>query len=315
MSQSFVHVHLVALRYFAETVRAGSMRQASEVLSTAPSAVNRQILKLEEQLQVRLFDRVSGGVKLTSAGEVLYGYIRNLERNLELAIDRIDDMRALRRGHVRIACEDGIGRDFMTAELAAFAAEHLGVTYSLSIHGAQQILDLVSAGEVDIGLTMGPPMRSDIRLVGSVPIPMGVVMPPDHALAGREQMTLVDLVGERMILGSPGYGGGSEIARHVTEASRHRPFVESNSSDNILCLVLAGMGLAVRSPVGLLAELSREALAFVPLAGRGVPVVKLCLWTHSTRTPSIAGSVLTERFLRALEPFAETLARWRAPAS
>ncbi|PZU56262.1 LysR family transcriptional regulator [Sphingobium terrigena] len=313
MSQSFVHVHLVALRYFAETVRAGSMRQASEALSTAPSAVNRQILKLEEQLQVRLFDRVAGGVKLTSAGEVLYGYIQTLERNLETAIDHMDDMRALRRGHVRIACEDGIGRDFVTRQLVEFAARYRNVTYSISVHGASVILDLIAAGEVDVGLTMGPPMRRDIRLMGAAAVPMGVVMPRDHPFAGKSSMTLVDLAGERMILGGAGYGGASEINRHMTEGSRHRPFIESSSSDNVLSLVLAGLGLAVRSPVGLLTELGRDALAFVPLAGPKVPEVKLCIWTHLTRSPSIAGSVLTQTMVQALKPFAETLDRWRHP--
>lgn len=315
MSQSFVHVHLVALRYFAATVRAGSMRQASEILSTAPSAVNRQILKLEEQLQVRLFDRVAGGVKLTSPGEILYGYIQSLERNLELAIDHMDDMRALRRGHVRIACEDGIGRDFVTRYLAAFSAKHKNVTYSIAIHGASTILDMTSAGEVDVGLSMGPPMRRDIRLVGAVSVPMGVVMPRDHPLAQRETMTLLDLAGERMILGGAGYGGALEVNKHVTEGNRHRPFIESTSSDNVLALVLAGLGLAVRSPVGLLSELSRDSLAFVPLAGRKVPEVKLCIWTHLSRSPSIAGSVLTQEFVQGLKPFGESLARWRSPVA
>lgn len=61
MSRSFVHVHLVALRYFGETVRTGSMRQAAEQLNVAASAVNRQILKLEDQLQCKLFDRRAKG--------------------------------------------------------------------------------------------------------------------------------------------------------------------------------------------------------------------------------------------------------------
>ena len=47
---SFMHVHLVALRYFAETKRSGSMRQAAERLHVAASAVNRQILKLDARL-------------------------------------------------------------------------------------------------------------------------------------------------------------------------------------------------------------------------------------------------------------------------
>src|SRR5487761_2654850 len=130
---SFMHVHLVALRYFGETVRTGSMRQAAERLHVAASAVNRQILKLEDQLQCKLFDRLAEGVRLTAAGEVLYHHILRLERDLDQAISQIDDLRGLRRGHVAIASEDGIGRDFVPPVLAAFSRDFPRVTFSFEI--------------------------------------------------------------------------------------------------------------------------------------------------------------------------------------
>ena len=81
---AFMHVHLIALRYFGETVRHGSMRQAAESLHVAASAINRQILKLEDQLECKLFERLPEGVRLTAAGEVLYRHTLSLERPLRL---------------------------------------------------------------------------------------------------------------------------------------------------------------------------------------------------------------------------------------
>jgi DNA-binding transcriptional LysR family regulator len=315
MANSFVHVHIMALRYFAETVRAGSMRQAADFMSTAPSAVNRQILKLEDQLQVKLFDRVADGVRLTAAGEVLYGYIRNLERDLDRAIDQIDNMRALRRGHVRIAVEDGIARDFLTDEITAFAAKHPGVTFSVEIQGASTVMERVAHGEAELGLSMNPPSRTDVRKVISIPIPSGVVMRPDHPLAGAAQLTLGEIASERMILGAHGYGGGEHVNREITEGSRHRPFIETNSSDATQGFVLAGLGLTIRSPVGILGPLQRGELCLVPLVGRGAPSVSLCLWTHPNRSPSIASSVLTQQLAQSLERFSERLAPWCVPVA
>ena len=126
---AFMHVHLIALRYFGETVRHGSMRQAAETLHVAASAINRQILKLEDQLQCKLFERLPEGVRLTAAGEVLYRYILGLERDLSRAIAEIDDLRGLRRGHVAISCEDGVARDFLPGVLSEFHRNFPRVTY------------------------------------------------------------------------------------------------------------------------------------------------------------------------------------------
>ncbi|MBO0664281.1 LysR family transcriptional regulator [Jiella sp. MQZ9-1] len=311
MPKSFVHVHLVALRYFAEAARAGSMRQASDFLSIAPSAVNRQILKLEDQLQVRLFDRVADGVKLTAAGEVLYGYISNLQRDLDKAIAQIDDMRGLRRGHVRIALEDGIARDFFGPELAKFSKEYPGISYSLIMQEAAKVMECLADGEADIGLSVDPPTRSDIRRIAALPIPTGAIMRPDHPLASRASVTLSDLAGERMVLGSAGYGGGGPVNHILTEGGRHRPFIEINTSDSALDLVLAGLGLAVRSPVGIMERLGRGDLVFVPLSGRATPKMQIVLWTQMSQGRSNAAAVLLQRLTAALPLFSEKLEVWR----
>ena len=59
-------MHAVVLKYFVEVARCGSVRKASEQLFVAASAVNRQILNLEEELGVELFDRVPNGLRLNA---------------------------------------------------------------------------------------------------------------------------------------------------------------------------------------------------------------------------------------------------------
>ena len=68
--------HLRFLKYFDETARAGSIRQAAERLHVAPSAVNRRIKDLEAELGVPLFERLPRGMRLTAAGELFVQYVR-----------------------------------------------------------------------------------------------------------------------------------------------------------------------------------------------------------------------------------------------
>lgn len=300
-----MHVHLVALRYFAETVRTGSMRQAAERLHVAASAINRQILKLEDQLQCKLFDRLAEGVRLTSAGEVLYHYVLRLERDLDQAISQIDDLRGLRRGHVAIACEDGIGRDFVPAVLAAFHKDYPRVTFSVEIASAMDILEQVAEGIADIGIAMSPPVRPDVSIETKIEIPLGVIAPVDSPLAAQPSLRLRDLAGEPVIHGKSGHGGGTDFYALISGRSARNQFIETNASDFITNLVRAGMGVGIRSPIGIMQEIETGQVAFIPLTDPQAKSAYLTIYAKPQRTLPISGAVLLERFKENLPFFVE----------
>jgi len=308
MMSSFMHVHLVALRYFAETVRSGSMRQAAERLHVAASAINRQILKLEDQLQCKLFDRRAEGVRLTSAGEVLYHYILRLERDLDQAISQIDDLRGLRRGHVAIACEDGIGRDFVPEVLSAFHRDFPRVTLSVEIASAPEILDKIAEGIADIGIAMSPPVRNDVSIETRAEIPLGVITALDSPLAARTTVRLRDLAGEPVIHGKNGTGGGTDFYALISGASSRNQFIETNASDFITNLVKAGLGVGIRSPIGIMHEIETDQLAFVPLSDPQARSAYLTVYAKPQRTMPISGAVLLERFKESVPLYAERVA-------
>ena len=102
-----MHAHV--LRYLEEVVRRGSIRKAAEALNVASSAVNRQILKLEATLGAPLFERRTGGVRLTPAGEILARHARETLYGFARARASIDDLKGLKTGHVKIVALE-IGR-------------------------------------------------------------------------------------------------------------------------------------------------------------------------------------------------------------
>ena len=79
--------HLRFLSYVDEVARVGSIRQAADRLHIAPSAVNRRILDIEEELGTPLFERLPRGVRLTAAGELFVAYIRSRPKK-ERSADR-----------------------------------------------------------------------------------------------------------------------------------------------------------------------------------------------------------------------------------
>lgn len=302
MKNSFVHVHLIALRYFGETVRAGSMRKAAEQLNVAGSAVNRQIIKLEDQLQCKLFDRLADGVHLTAAGEVLYNYTKRLDSELERAISQIDNLRGLRRGRVRLACEDGIGRDFLPQVLVEFHEQHPGIIYTVDIASAQEVLDQVAEGQVDLGIAMTPPTRSDVAILAQAEMPLGVIMAPDHQLAQQPRIHLKDVMGERLIEARDGSGGTPEFYERLGHGFPRSRFMETNSFDFVTNLVRTGLGVGIRTPVGILNLIETGRIAFVPVADRHT-TPRLTVFGNRQRAPSIAGAVLAEMIKDKLPAF------------
>ena len=94
--------HLLPFRYIDAIARAGSIRKAAETLAITPSALNRRLLAVEDELGVELFERMSNGVVLNVAGEILLEHIRNQISDMERVKSRIADLSGERRGSVSI---------------------------------------------------------------------------------------------------------------------------------------------------------------------------------------------------------------------
>ena len=98
-----VSILSTAFRYFLAVAEAGSIRAAARDLNIVSSAVNRQILMLEESLGIRLFDRVGRGLRLSEAGIALARQVRDTLARYEDTVAELDTLRGLRRGRIRIA--------------------------------------------------------------------------------------------------------------------------------------------------------------------------------------------------------------------
>src|SRR5882757_246157 len=69
-------LHSRLLKYLDEVARVGSIRKASVRLNVASSAINRQILALENKLGAPIFERMPRRLRLTATGEVLIAHVR-----------------------------------------------------------------------------------------------------------------------------------------------------------------------------------------------------------------------------------------------
>jgi DNA-binding transcriptional LysR family regulator len=201
-----VMMNLTAGRYFLHVARCRSIRLAAERLHVSPSAISRQIAKLEHELQEKLLDRRAEGVCLTEAGTILAAHLARILGQIEIARGEIADLRNLKLGTVSVATVEGITDPFLSTQIAAFRARHPGVDFRLRIRGRERVLEAVEQHKCDIGFVYDHFSHPAIEAVGQWRQPLLALAPPSHPLAGRRGLVLDDLADLPCVLPDDSFG-------------------------------------------------------------------------------------------------------------
>ena len=301
-------MHAAVLRYFEAVAEEGSIRRASERLHISPSAVDRQILKLEDYLGTPLFERRPNGMRLTEAGQLVLNHARTTLHDFARLRGDIDDLRGVVSGEVTIATLDSLTVHFLPEAVARFVATHPAVQIRVVALDPVEAMHSVAQGNADLGLTFSPARRRGISLLADVPSPMCAIVPPDHELAAREFVTLDECGGCRLMYQDhsasmqPFFGNEMEAFK-----SAHKPVAISNTLAVLKRLLLRGVGIAFYTRLGFAEELADGRLVAVPLEGERLSTLRLCLIAPSDRMPTVAAHAVAEHLRRALAQFTSGL--------
>ena len=186
--------------YFLEVARQGSLRKAAEVLHVSASAIDRQILRAEGLFETTLFERLPTGLKLTAAGELLLDDLRRWRKEHARTLQRLDELKGLKRGHIRVALIEALGDGVLVQTIAAVADQYPDLTFDLRVLENSQVSEQVSAAEVDFGLLLDPLEHPSLQILASATIPIGMAMPVDHPLASKSRMSLSDALEYRQLM-------------------------------------------------------------------------------------------------------------------
>ncbi len=278
-------MHAIALRYLQEVAHHRSIRKAAQALNVASSAVNRQVLKLEQDLGTKLFDRMTGGVRLTQAGEILLRHVRDTLQSYDRAMAGIDGLRGLRSGHVRIATLDSLMLHVLPDVLGGFATRYPAVTLSVAAEAPAEVLRQVQAGEADIGLTFAAATGTALSEVASIAAPVGAVMSAQHPLAGRAMLGFDELLPYPAVVQQSTWPASVSAGPGYAEfRERIKPRFVSNDIDFIKRMLLRGLGIGFYTQLGFREEIEAGALIWVPLDSPGLAGLRVGLFVPTRRT-------------------------------
>lgn len=152
--------NLSLYRIFHMVAKTGNISHASKELFISQPAISKSISKLEANLEVTLFHRNSRGVSLTEEGKILYESTTSVFETLELAEHRIEKIKTLGVGQIRIGVSTTLCKFILLPYLKQFVEQYPHVKVTIECHSTFHTVKLLEENKLDIGL-IGNPGRLD----------------------------------------------------------------------------------------------------------------------------------------------------------
>lgn len=284
-----------ALRYFSATAHSRSVRAASETLHVSPSAISRQIAKLEHELRAPIFDRRAQGMKLTAAGEILLSKIDGVMREFTRVKSHIAALQDLQAGNVDVYCFQTAIESFVAPVLNRFHVQYPDVTFNVRMSSTDEAIEALIKGAAEISLALNAPARDSITRLEVFRDRMVAAFSPTHPLAGRKILSLRELEGFPFALTEPSFGLRQQLDR-VFAKHRFEPTTFCVTNSLALVKEVAGIGrqctLLPRFAVE--QELTNGTLRAAVVREFADDPLVFCICTRSDRSLSPAAKVFMD---------------------
>lgn len=241
-------IELRHLRYAVAAAHFRSFRRAAEELSVKQSTLSRCIRQMEDRLGVKVFERTSGGVRLTTAGEEVLRTSRHLVETVDHMAATARDMGRGESGQLTIGFYTSLSAGNLRASLMEYAARFPMVDIR-TVEGARRCLFAsMERGTLDVAIVTGEPSTRDVKTMPLWSERVMVALPEGHRLVANNIVYWTDLKDETFLLSQRDPGPEiQDILLAKLAAPGERPKVISHdiSRENIKSLVGAGFGVGL----------------------------------------------------------------------
>lgn len=255
------------LRYFLAVARTRNFSRAAEQCHVAQPSLSQQIMKLEEEVEERLFERTKRAVSLTPAGDLFRQHAERVVDALEQARESMRDVRGLVRGRVALGALPTVAPYYLPQRLRNFSAKHPGVEVVVHEDTTAHLAQAVLAKEIDLALVSLPVEKSGLVAEEFFDEPLLVALPADHRLAKRAKpLVLDDLDCEAFILMKEGHCLAGQ-ALQFCRLNGFSPRVSFRSAqiETVLAFVASGWGVSIIPAMA--REPAVKGIVYRPVAG------------------------------------------------
>ena len=263
---------LTELKYIVAVAREKHFGKGAEACHVSQPTLSVAIKKLEEELQVKLFERNANEITVTPLGEEI---IRQAQSVLEQA-DLIKDIAKRGKdplsGSLRLGVIYTIGPYLLPDLVRQVISRTPQMPLMLQENFTVRLLEELRNGEIDCAILAEPFPDTNLAIAPLYDEPFMAAVPSAHPLAARSSITAEEIKKETMLLLGNGHCFRDhvlevcpEFARFSSNSGGIQKSFEGSSLETIKHMVAAGMGITLMPRLGV----PKEALAGPPDAGQG----------------------------------------------
>ncbi|UNJ81403.1 LysR family transcriptional regulator (plasmid) [Bacillus sp. CMF21] len=218
--------------------------RTAEKLRIGQPTLSYQMKALEDELGVRLFDRLGKKIAITEAGEILLEHCTNVFANLKSANEQIEELQKVKRGKLVIGALSGDLSHIASMVLIEFHAKYPHI--QIQIISLDDVVEKIN--EIDLALTLMP--RTDESLT-NIPLykdEFFLAVREDHVWSERDDIEFSEIKNIPLILNPKSHCFRQSLDDECISAGIViQPIIESTDSRSILNLVKGGIGASIMS--------------------------------------------------------------------
>jgi len=257
------------LEGFYQTAKTGNFTKAAAINHVTQSAISQQIGKLEEELEVSLFERIGKRkLVLTEAGELLYRFAESVLAESDIFLDQLSELKGSHKGKLRIAAPFTSLNQLLPEKLEIYKKQFPWIEYTILDRSQRAALELVTEGDVDFGIMLESIVPTNMHKIRWNKVETVLIVKADHPLNDMPALSLDEIAKYPLILpikrNEPCRRTEIEQLFHDNNLDYHM-VMESSSVELNVTYVELGLGISFATVVPTIPALNRPGSRFLSL--------------------------------------------------
>ncbi|EIW21008.1 MULTISPECIES: LysR family transcriptional regulator [Pelosinus] len=263
-----IYLLLKQIQYFLAVAECKHFTRAADQLFVSQSALSQQITKLENDLGMKLINRVKHPIQLTPAGQDFMLYAKKITHEVEQMHQNLQKHLSIEKRTIHLGVITGLGNINIASIFTAFNSEHPNIKFAVTNELSKELCKLLCEGNIDLALFAAP---HDIDSYNFEVHPLEkeefvLITPANHPFSQKETIKLSETANENFIFPTKKNVSYDIFFTECRKAGFTPKIVsECNGPGRRIDLVQAGLGIAFISLSGLQYYNNSASLSIVRL--------------------------------------------------
>lgn len=197
---------LKVIRQFIEIINSGGFGKAANKIHISQPALSKAIRQLEEELNFKLLERGKRGtaIRLTTAGEIVYKYGLELIERSKNMLEVLESRRHMTSGQLKLGLAPLGSAELFAPLIARYRSLYPQIDMQLMVRGGVQQTQALQKGEIELATSIID-FDKEFNGIKIRDEPMVVILPRQHPLSSKGNLSLIELADIPQILFDPEY--------------------------------------------------------------------------------------------------------------